>query len=491
MSGAFPEGAWLDEKPTSVNSGIFEYQWRFNMRYRLIASASLVCAPVLWAQSDLPIHSQKLSNGLEVIVVENHAVPIVNVELVVKNGGFTETPEYNGLSHLYEHMFFKANRTIPSQEEYLRRLRQLGASWNGSTSDEVVNYFVTVGTDSLVPAMHFMEDAIRYPLFKQEELVRERAVVLGEFDRNEANPYFHLGRAVDTILWTPGYYSRKNVIGNRQIIITATQQKMNTIKDRYYIPNNTALILAGDITPARGFALAQQVFGAWPRGPDPFATPIPNPPPLTRSSAVIVEKPVNGAALSMVWQGPSVGADPAATYAADLLSTVLRNPTSKFHKRLVDSGLTFDVGLGYYTLNHVGPITAFAQVAPEKILEARRAILEELSKLADISYITTKELSAAKRQLGIDAIYEREQSTTWSHTMGFWWSVAGLDYYRSYVPNLQRATKEDIARYARHYIIGKPFVTGVLISPDARAKLNLTPESVLAAGGFAGAGGAK
>ena len=79
MSGAFPEGAWLDEKPTSVNSGIFEYQWRFNMRYRLIASASLVCAPVLWAQSDLPIHSQKLSNGLEVIVVENHAVPIVNV----------------------------------------------------------------------------------------------------------------------------------------------------------------------------------------------------------------------------------------------------------------------------------------------------------------------------------------------------------------------------------------------------------------------------
>ena len=56
---------------------------------------------------------------------------------------------------------------------------------------------------------------------------------------------------------------------------------------------------------------------------------------------------------------------------------------------------------------------------------------------------------------------------------------------------MQRATKEDIARYARDYIIGKPFVTGVLISPDARAKLNLTPESVLAAGGFAGAGGAK
>jgi zinc protease len=453
------------------------------MRHRLVISASLICAASLQGQSDLPIHNQKLANGLEVIVIENHAVPIVNIELVVKNGGFTETPDYNGLSHLYEHMFFKANRTIPSQEAYLRRLRQLGADWNGSTSDEVVNYFVTVGSDSVLPAMHFMEDAIRYPLFNQEELVRERPVVLGEFDRNEANPYFHLARGVDTILWTPSYYSRKNVIGNRDVIITATQQKMNTIKNRYYVPNNTALILAGDITPARGFALAQQVFGDWPRGGDPFSTPIPNPPPLTRSRAVIIEKPINGAALSMVWQGPSVTADPGATYAADLLSNVLRNPTSKFYKRLVDSGLTFDVGVSYYTLNHIGPITAFAQVAPEKILEARRVILDELSKLADTTYITTTELNAAKRQLGINALYEREQSNNWSHTVGFWWAVAGLDYYRSYVPNMQRATKLDIARYARTYIIGKPFVTGVLISPDARAKLNLTPESILASGG--------
>lgn len=461
------------------------------MRFRRPISA-LLFVPFLIAASaraqSAPIGDQighqKLANGLDVLVIENHSVPLVNVELVVKNGGFTETPDYNGLSHLYEHMFFKANRTIPSQEEYMRRLRQLGASWNGSTSDEVVNYFVTVGTDSVVPAMHFMEDAIRYPLFKQEELVRERPVVLGEFDRNEANPYFHLNRAIDTILWTPGYYSRKNVIGNRQVIITATQQKMQTIQNRYYLPNNSGLILAGDITAARGFALAQQIFGDWPRGPDPFTTPIPNPPPLTKSSAVIVEKPVNGAALWMRWQGPSVTADAPATYAADLLSSVLANHSSKFYKRLVDSGLTFDTNIGYYTLNHIGPITVAAQVAPEKVLEVRRAILEELTKLTDTSYITTKELDAAKRQLGINAIYERENFTNWSHTVGFWWSVAGLHYYRSYVPNMQRATKQDIARYVRRYIVGKPFVTGVLISPADRARLNLTPESILAAGGF-------
>ena len=453
------------------------------MRCSYVVLATTLCAASLPAQSDLPIHSIKLANGLEVIVVENHSVPLVTVELDVKNGGYTETPEYSGLSHLYEHMFFKANRTIPSQEKYLERIRQLGASWNGTTSEERVNYYVTVGVDSVVPAMQFMEDAIRYPLFNQDELVRERPVVLGEFDRNEANPFFHLARGIDTLVWTPGYYSHKNVIGNRQIIITATQQKMNTIKNRFYVPNNSALLLAGDITPERGFAMAQEIFGDWPRGPDPFATPIENPPPLAKSAAVIIEKPVNGAALQMVWQGPSVSADPGATYAADVLSSVLGNPTSRFYKRLVESGLTYNVGLSYYTLNHIGPITAFAQVDPARILEARRVILEEISKLADTTYITAKELAAAQRQLGINALYEREQSTNWAHTIGFWWAVAGLDYYRNYVPNMQRVTRQDIARYARTYMIGKPFVTGVLISPDERAKLNLTPDMVLAAGG--------
>jgi len=451
-------------------------------RLLLVTAAMLVAAP-LAAQSSLPIHSRKLANGLEVIVIENHAVPIVTVELDVKNGAYTEPPEYNGLSHLYEHMFFKANKTIPSQEKYLERLNQLGALWNGTTSEERVNYYVTVGVDSVVPAMQFMEDAIRYPLFMQEELVRERPVVLGEFDRNEASPVFHLVRGVDTLLWTPAFYSRKSVIGDRDVIITATQQKMNTIKNRFYVPNNSALILSGDITPARGFALGEQIFGDWPRSVDPFLTPAPNPPPLQQSKAVIVEKPVQAVSLYMAWDGPSVKTDPPATYAADVLSTVIGNPTSKFYKRLVDSGLTFGTGLSYYTLAHTGPIQVFAQLTPEKVVEAQRVVVEEIGKFDDPGYITERELSDARQQLAIQTLYQREQSSDFAHTVGFWWAVAGLDYYRTYLSNMQKVTAADIARYAKDYLIGKPFVTGVLISPEAKARLALTPEKLLQAGG--------
>ncbi|HEY7686758.1 MAG TPA: pitrilysin family protein, partial [Gemmatimonadales bacterium] len=328
---------------------------RSTARYALIAALFCLATP-LTAQADLPISDTTLANGLHVIVIENHALPLVTVELDVRNGAYTQSPEHEGLAHLYEHMFFKANRTIASQERYLERLRELGGSWNGTTSEERVNYFVTVGTDSVVPALRFMEDAIRYPLFLPEELVRERPVVLGEFDRNEANHFFHLNRGIDTLLWGRGFYSRKNVIGNRDTIAATTPEKMRAIQQRYYVPNNSALILSGDMTPARGFRLAAEVFGDWPRGPDPFATPAPDPAPLTQSQAVIVERPVGSVSLTIRWHGPSVSRDPVATYAADVLSTVLANPASKFQKRLVDSGFAFNASLFYYTLNHVGPI---------------------------------------------------------------------------------------------------------------------------------------
>lgn len=450
------------------------------LEIRLPLAVSLLCiATTLAAQADLPIRDTTLANGLHVIVVENHAVPLVTVELDVKNGSYTESPEYNGLSHLYEHMFFKANQTMVSQERYLERLRELGASWNGTTSEERVNYFVTVGTDSLAPTLQFMEDAIRFPLFLQEELVRERPVVLGEFDRSEANPFFHLLRGVDTLLWSPAFFSRKNVIGNRDIISSTPQEKMRTIQQRFYVPNNTALILSGDITPAGGFQLSAQVFADWPRGPDPFATPAPDPPPLTQSKVVIVERPVGSVTLAMRWHGPSVGRDPAATYAADVLSTVLANPSSAFQKRLVDSGLSFATNINYYTLNHVGPITVFAQTAPDKLLALQRALLEEIARLADSTYVSPAELDAARKQLGIQALYEREQPTEWAHTVGFWWSVASLNYYRTYVPNMQKVSRTDLAQYARTYLQRKPFVAGVLISPQARAQLGLTTDMLL------------
>ena len=428
---------------------------------------------------ELPIYSRTLPNGLEVIVIENPAVPLVTVELNVKNGAYTQTPEYEGLAHLYEHMFFKANRAIPSQERYLERMNELGASWNGTTSTERVNYFFTLGVDSLESGLQFMEDAIRYPLFLQDELVRERPVVIGEYDRAESSPFFHLQRAVDTLLWTPQYYSRKNTIGDREVILSTPPEKMRTIQQLYYVPNNTALILSGAITRDRGFQLAERVFGDWPRGGNPFATPVPDPPPLTETKAVIVEQPVGTVTVQVQWQGPSIRTNTEDTYTADVLSQVLSNPTSAFQKALVDSGLAFAAGFSYFTQMHTGPIVVSAQTTPDKALEVHRALLAEVQKIGQPGYITEEQLRAAKTQVRVAETYGREQASTFAHTVGFWWAISGLDYYRGYVDQMQQVNAGDIAAFANKWIVGKPRVSGLLISPDALKATGITVNDLL------------
>ena len=111
-----------------------------------------------------------LANGLEIIVLEDHSVPLVTIELAVRNGSFTEPPELNGLSHLYEHMFFKANRAIANAEQYLQKIGQLGIAYNATTREEVVHYYFTTTSPNLRTAMNFMRDASRYPLFEKASL---------------------------------------------------------------------------------------------------------------------------------------------------------------------------------------------------------------------------------------------------------------------------------------------------------------------------------
>lgn len=438
----------------------------------IIVAALILPGSKLFAQK-YGISTKTLENGLEVIVIYNPAVPLVTVELDVKNGAYTESPEYDGLSHLYEHMFFKANAKIPNQEAYMKRLRELGATFNGTTSEERVNYFITAPIDSLQQCMLFMYNAVTSPLFLEDELVKERPVITGEYDRNEANPFFDLNREVSKRVWWK-YYSRKNVIGDRDVILSTTPEKMKTIQKRFYVPNNSALLLAGDITPDTGFDLAEKIFSGWKRAADPFIEyKVPEHPPIPKNEVVVVEKPVNAVTLMYQWQGPSVGKDPKSTYAADVLSFILGQQTSKFNKSLVESGLSYGANFGYYTLNHTGPITLFAQTSPEKFDTCQKAIFDELERMTDPDYFTDEQLENAKTILAINDQYSRERASRFVHTVGFWWAVAGLDYYLNYIDNLKKVTRENIKNYLETYVVNKPYVLGVLASPDEAEKIEL------------------
>lgn len=426
------------------------------------------------------INSRVLPNGLEIVTLEDHSVPLVTIELAVRNGSFTEPPELNGLSHLYEHMFFKANRAIANAEDYLQRIGQLGIAYNGQTREEVVDYYFTTTSPNLRTAMNFMRDATRYPLFEKGEFERERQVVIGEIDRNESNPFYYLNLEMTNRLFYK-YPSRKNPLGNRQTVSSATTDMMRLIQSRYYVPNNSALVITGDVNPDEVFKLAQEFYGDWPkREKDPFVEfPMVEHPPLPKSEGAIVQQPVQNVIFNIGWQGPSVGKDNAATYAADVFSFILTQPNSRFQRNLVDSGLVAGVTIGYLTQRNVGPIQIVAQTTPDKAHQALKAIYNEVAHFNDKDYFTDEQLENAKALLEADDLYSREKLSEYAHTLSFWWSSTGLDYFRGYLPNLRRTSRADINRYVTTYIQGKPHVGLALISQEAQQQVKLTPEELI------------
>ena len=446
---------------------------------------ALAAAPTLHAQRaelEKRIKREVLPNGLEVIVVENHGVPLATVEANAKNGSFTQSATYEGLSHLYEHMFFKSNATFPQPEAFVNRASELGAVFNGTTQEEQVNYYLTVPSDSALPALELLASALKAPIFRQDELERERAVVIGEYDRAESDPFHAFQTAMGKALWTSAW-SRKNPLGERRVILATTPEQMRTIQRKYYVPNNTAVIVTGDVNADSIFAAARRLLSDWKRAPDPFTTdPIPPVPPLTRNVGVVVEQPVNVVVVMLQWQGPGAHTDVPATYAADVFSDVLNQPGSRFQRKLVDSGLWQALGVNYYTLNQVGPITIQGEVAPGRLREAIAALNKELLDVVKPGYITTEAVDGVKRTRIVGTMESLERASGFTHQLGFWWAVTGLDYFFGYVDTMAKQTPLDLQRYAARYIVGKPRVTGVLVSPETRRAIKLT-EAELTAGG--------
>jgi zinc protease len=448
--------------------------------------SSLLIPFAIIAQPKLPkdYHWMKLDNGLEIVVIENHKVPLATIEIAVKNGAYTEGPEYSGLSHLFEHMFFKANKDYPDQEKFIRRTEELGMIWNGTTSDERVNYFFTFDKDSLEAGLKFMNAAIRFPIYRSEDMVKERPVVDGEFQRGESDPGFQLWMDVSKRCWGE-LFTRKNAIGDHDVINTATPEKMMIIKDKYYHPNNSLLVICGDVNPQQAFSLAKNIYGDWAHSRfDPHQKyPIPEFKPLEKSDYNIVTSSIAQTPYAMFqWMGPDYRNDSAATIAADVFSAVLSLNSSKWQQALIDKGLATYASMGYQTAKHVGPISVFAIPNPTKMKEFYEELMNQVSKLSDPNYFTDEQLEIAKANLLRNKIRQDEKPSNLPHSLTFWWCSTSLDYFTAYDNDMQKVNRQQLADYAKKYITGKPHVGGLIINEEMKKQLK--PEEYFKTKGF-------
>lgn len=458
----------------------------------------------------IPFVNKKLANGLEVIVLPDSSVPLVTVELAVRNGSFTEPPELNGLSHLYEHMFFNSNGAIVLYQcenalrsgplnplgqrmcseplrlksqigdvSYIGELNKSGFVKNGTTQEEYVNYFFSTTSEHLPTIMRNMRNATLFPSFEEGEFKQEIQTVLGELDRQLSEPFYYLDRTLmDNLFYK--YPSRKSPGGTRETVASATTEKMRLIQSRYYVPNNSALIVTGDVQPEAVFKLAEENFGVWQKGEDPFIKfPIVEHPPLEKSKGMFVNQDVENVIVQIGWHGPSIGKDDAGTYAADVFSYIVEQQNSKLQRAMIDSGLAVATSVHYYTQRNTGPIRVTLVTSPDRAKAALAELYKQIALFGSPGYFSDEELANAKNLLEAEDLYRRDKLSDYTHALGFWWSSTGIDYYRGYHKNLRAVSRADIGKYLNGYLIGKPLVAVAMMSTEAQAAAKLTETDLI------------
>jgi zinc protease len=425
--------------------------------------------PAQQAQPEYGLRRRTLDNGMQVIVLQNTAVPLATALVAVHNGAFTQDSDEAGLAHLYEHLLFHTFRHNPSA--FGIETTKLKGIYNGTTSEEVVNYYVMVPSDKIEPAIGLLADLMQKAEFSNSALKAERLVVLDELQRNQSDPEGELQRRVSRMLWGDAWH-RKDIGGDSSSLEGISLDRLKATYARYYVPNNAALIVTGDVDPDRIFDVASRKFGDWKPAANPFTDgAMPPIPPLTGMRAVMVGKDVLDVTIAVALHGPSVSADPGATYAADVLFDIFNDPTSAFQRRLVDSGPFESITGAYLTLDHTGPIQFRGKTKPELAQKAILTIVSELQNLDLLEGVTDDDLAIARKRRQVGAALGRERTASLAPSLAFWWSAAGMDYYLSYHDHMANQTADSLRRFARTYVTSAPEVIGVLTNPNLAHEL--------------------
>jgi len=408
-----------------------------------------------------------LDNGLQVIMIKTGSEPIMTVEIAVRNGAYTQTEENEGLSHLYEHMFFKGNGKWKTQEAYAKRIRELGILYNGMTSNESVRYYYTLPSKNMDSGLEFLSYAIKDPLFDSIELEKEKRVVMNEFNRDFSEPIYTYYQEVEKAMFSK-YFYRKNAIGTREVISNATREQMVDIKNRYYTPNNSALIIVGDIDFAMTEDAVAKYFTDWKKGEDPKFPTVEHP-YLEENKNVIVKQDVSISSMTIQFRGPDVGRNTEDTYAMDILTEMMRMKSFPLYKKLVETGLVNSYSAGYYTQQDGGTFSFYTTLKAENVDRTREIIFAELEKMKNKGYFKKDIIKQAKERTEMNFLHELESTEDFALNVGFFWCISDIGYFREYLDNLKKVDSDKLAEVVNKYIIGKYHVTGIM-TDDASAE---------------------
>jgi len=423
-----------------------------------------------------------LSNGLTVIVQENHVAPVATVRCYVKNTGAAFEGAYlgAGLSHVLEHVVAGGSTARRTEKEIEQIVDTFGGATNAYTSSHVTAYYIDCPAKETMTCIELVADGMQHIKFEPSEFARELKVVRRELADGEVNrrrvQYKLLSRTVYT-----EHPVRHPTIGYLDVLNGTTNQTIIDFYRQRYVPNNQVFVVVGDVNTSE---VLEQVARQWvgtPRGRETFL-PMPDEPEQLGPREAVREMDGTTYDLALAW--PTVKLSDPDLYALDVAANVLAEGESS---RLVrglkyDRQLVLSVSAASYTPHFVnGWFGVFASSTPEHWQEAVDEILRQVNRLRS-EPVSPAELAKAKKQKAAELIFGQQTVQQAAESMGRSYISTGDPLFdQLYAENIQKVTAEQILDVARRYLVPER-LNRVIIAPPGGAPKRTGPEAAGAEG---------
>jgi zinc protease len=424
---------------------------------------------VIGAVMDIPFIKHTLDNGLDVLVHEDRAIPIVAVNVWYHVGSKNEVPGRTGFAHLFEHLMFEGSQHY--DRGYFHPLQEAGAALNGSTNADRTNYWEVVPTNALDLALWMESDRMGYllPALTDAKFENQRDVVLNERRQNYENrPYGMAGMAIVAALYPPNHPYHWLTIGASEDLRAAQIEDVRAFFQRYYHPGNASLALAGDIDAAAAVRLAERYFGEIPGAMRPAPVQLQTPPPPDHETRLVLEDRVELPRLYLAWHSPALFANGDAEL--DLLAEVLGSgKTSRLYRALVyEQRIATEVAASQNSREAGSFFQIVATAAPGRTLsEVERAISREIAVLIERGP-TAPEMERCLAQAEAHFIFRLQT------VGGFGGKSDQLNAYNTFLGD-PGFFERDLRRYRNATPEDLRSVAGRFLLPHERVVLSLVP----------------
>jgi zinc protease len=436
----------------------------------------------------IPVEKHTLPNGLDVLLVEDHRLPQVAVDIWYHVGPVNEEKGKTGFAHLFEHMMFQKSKHIP-EDSFFKFLEGAGgSSVNGSTGLDRTNYYETVPSNQLELALWLESDRMGYLLddLTEGSFRNQQDVVRNERRENfENRPYGPVEEAIAHLMYPKEHPYYANVIGSHADIQAAQLKDVKNFFKQYYAPNNASLAIVGDINKSDTLALVEKYFGTLKKGPDVPPVTVTTP-PITEERRVVIKDRIELPRLYMAWIVPPIytDADAEADISADILGG---DKVSRLYKSLVyEKQIAQDVSVYNYS-NTLGSVFTI------QVTAAPKRTLEEIEKEVDAELETFRKTPPSASELdGTKLSIERSALFSLESAGGVADRINSYNHHKK-DPNfleqdLQRyrkATPEAVRDFAAQYLTknSRVVVYGMPGEPDFGPPVPPSPKSTSKEGG--------